>query len=389
VDRIPAGSQIVVSPACGTPTSLLSALAERCVGQEWTLASGLIFDPTCLLEAVETGNLRWKTWHPTSACQELLRDGLIDYAPLRASQVPSQLQRWNTPVALVRTTPPNRHGWCSLGPSAGYPLPAVRSAQMTIAEVDPSMPRTWGMSMVHVSQIDLACESTKPMPIYEGATPTSQSSAIARHLIQLLPERPVLQLGIGRVPESLVHEIAAQGVQDVRFTGMGCDAMVHLAERGLLDTNLEEGQPISSPDLLGTAVLMDFADDNPLVGVYPSNISHSPLRLAQVERLVSINSALEVDLVGQANAEMIRGKRVSGTGGSLDFSEAATHSLGGLRVIAVPASRIVPKLGEGSAVSTLRSMVDVVVTERGVARLEGMSERERAEALAAIAADPA
>lgn len=388
VERIPPGSSIVVSPACGTPTSLLSASSGRSAGRDWTLLSGLIFDPTCIVDAVARGDVSWRTWHPTSACQALLDDGLVQYVPLRASRVPAQLQRWGTPVALVRITPPDRHGWCSLGPSVGYPLAAVHSTRLTIAEIDPAMPRTWGMSMVHLSDIDLLCESTSPMPVYEGAKPDDRSRAIAGHLIGLLPEKPVLQLGIGRIPESLIYELASHGVGDVRFVGMGCDAMVQLAERDLLDMALEDGPPVSSPDLLGTSTLMDFADDNPAVGVYPSTTAHSPVHLADLERLVSVNSAIEVDLAGQVNAEMINGRRISGVGGSLDFSEAATHSPEGLRVIALPASRIVQKLGDGSAVSSPRATVDVVVTERGVARVEGMSERERAEALAAIAAEP-
>jgi acyl-CoA hydrolase len=384
VDRIPAGASVVASQACGTPTTLLTALAEQSTGRGWRLLSGLIFDPAAFLDAVASGDLTWRTWHPTGACAELVADGRVGYVPLRASRVPAHLERSGVDVALVRLSPPDRHGWCSLGPTAGYALPAVHHASMVIAEIDPDLPRTRGQSMVHLSEIDVATESTSPMPTYRSAEPDHVARAIAAHLIDLLPERPVLQVGIGRIPEAFVHSLAEQRVGGLRFTGMGCDAMVALAEAGLLDTDLTTGPAISAPDLLGTSALMELAHDNPLVGVYPSTMAHSPLVLANQPRLVSINSAIEIDMAGQVNAELVNGRRVTGVGGSIDFAEAASLSVGGMRVIALPAARIVRQLGDGSAVSMPRAMVDVVVTERGVARLEGLSERERSMALADI-----
>ena len=225
------------------------------------------------------------------------------------------------------------------------------------------------------------CRCTKAQPL------TRPVRAIADNIIELLPDQPVIQIGIGKIPESLVHELAQRGVGGLRFTGMGCDAMVDLAEAGLLQLGEADQHAITSPDLLGTPRLMQFADDNPSVGLYPSSFSHSPVSLSAHERLVSINSAVEVDLTGQVNAETVKGRRVSGVGGSLDFSEGATHSLEGLRIVALPASRIVEQLGSGSVVTTPRSAVDMVVTERGVARLEGLTERERASALTGIAGD--
>lgn len=387
VDQIPVGSTVVVSPTCGTPTSLLSVLAERCAHKNWTVLSGLIFDPSDLIRAVEHNGLGWNTWHPTSACNDLLTAGLINYIPLRASQVPKHIVRWEPTATLVRVTPPDRHGWCSLGPSVGYALHSVKAARLKIAEIDPLMPRTWGQSMVHVSQFDFLCDSSSPMPVYDAALPDETSRAIAANIIDLLPTRPVVQVGIGRIPETLVHELAVRQVGGVAFTGMGCDAMVDLAELGLLEKADGTDHAITSPDLLGSAKLMAFADDNPTVGMYPSTVAHSPIGLGNLERFVSVNSALEVDLTGQVNAEMINGRRVSGVGGSLDFSEGATHSAGGLRIVALPSIRIVERLGDGSVVTTPRSAVDIVVTERGAARLEGMTARERSRALAAIAGD--
>jgi acyl-CoA hydrolase len=171
---------------------------------------------------------------------------------------------------------------------------------------------------------------------------------------------------------------------------MGTDAMVDLFDRGLL----ADGRPaIESPDLMGTRKLMAFAHENPVVGVFPSSLAHSPRRLARHERLVSVNSAIEIDLSGQVNSEVVGGRQVSGIGGSLDFVEAATDSAGGMRIVALPSttrdgshSRIVARLDLNAAVTIPRAMVDIVVTEHGVARLAGKTIRQRAEALIEVAA---
>lgn len=393
VASIPNGSTIVVAPACGTPTTLLHALAAHADGRGWTLMSGLLLDPSRVVAAVERKALRYHTWHPTRPIATKVAAGEIGYIPIRASQVPKQFARWNVDVALVRVTPPDRHGWCSLGPSASYSLHAIDQAAIRIAEVDQAMPRTWGQTMVHRSRFDAMVESSDPMPVYEAGTPDHVSRAIARHLIELLPDRPILQLGIGAVPEALVVLLGEHGVGELRFVGMGSDGMAALARQGLLDTRPSALPPIAAPDLLGTAEVMAFADDNPCVGVYPSTVVHAPTALAQLDRLVSINSAVEVDLGGHVNSERLRGRQISGVGGSVDFFEGATHSAVGVRAIALPAttpdgsiSRIVARLGEDSAVSLPPSLVDVVVTEHGVARLEGLTARQRAEALISIAA---
>jgi 4-hydroxybutyrate CoA-transferase len=394
IDRIPAGSHVVASPFCGLPRTLVNTLAARAEGQGLTLMTGLIFDYEAIADAVRSGDLAYRTWHLNAALEPLLAEGLISYLPMRASRVPAQLTSWKPEVALVRVTPPDRNGWCSLGPSVCYVRAALESATLRIAEVDPALPRTWGQSMVHVSDLDLLVESSEPMSVYTAATPNPVSTAIARHVMELLPERPLLQLGIGAVPEALVTALGEHGMSELRFTGMASDGMVDLAERGLLDLRYDRGfPPISTPDLLGTSRLMQWADDNPSVGLYPSTTAQNPLELARLERLVSINSAVEVDLAGQVNSERVRGRQISGIGGSIDFTEAATQSPGGMRIIALPSttsdgkvSRIVPRLGESSAVTIPGALVELVVTEHGVARLEGRSTRERAEALAAIAA---
>lgn len=390
LDRIPAGGRIIAGACCGGPTSLLSGLAQRSPGKQWQLWTGLLLEDGGIYPAAGSGDLRLGTWHVAGAGRKLAEQGLLQYVPLRASQLEKHIKTWDLDAALVRVTPPDSDGWCSLGPSAAYALTALRTAKLCIAEVDDSLPRTFGQSQVHASELDVLVPSTTDTPTYRSPELDDVSRAIARHVLDLLPERPVLQLGIGAVTEALVSALAQEGVGGLRFVGMGTDGMVELFERGLLDG----GQPaIESPDLLGTQRLMRFAHDNPVVGVFPSSVAHSPQHLASYERLVSVNTAVEIDLSGQVNSEVVAGRQIAGIGGSIDFVEAATHSAGGLRIIALPSttrnaerSRIVPRLDANATVTIARGMVDIVVTEHGVARLEGKTIRQRAEALVDIAA---
>jgi acyl-CoA hydrolase len=297
------------------------------------------------------------------------------------------LARWGVDVALVRVSPPDKHGQVSLGGSVGYGLDALRLASVRIAEVDPSVPRTCGQSTVPVTVFDALIESATAMPEHVAATPDETSRVIAEHVLGLLPRDPVLQIGIGGIPESVLAGLAGADLGSVRFEGMASDGMVDLFEQGCLDPGQVDA--VRSPELMGTSRLMSFAAANPAIGVYPSSSSHDTARLGRLDRLVSVNGAIEVDLQGQVNVETVRGRPVAGVGGSLDFVEGAGRSPGGVRVVAIAAaspdgtaSRIVPSV---STVTVPGASTDVVVTEHGIARLEGLTARERAEALIAIA----
>lgn len=390
IDRIPAAGRIVAGAYCGGPTSLLHEVAQRSSGRDWLLCTGLLLDDGGAYEAVGAGALRMTTWHVAGAARDLVEQGLIDYLPVRASQVERHIATWHPAAALVRVTPPDADGWCSLGPSAGYALTAVKSARVCIGEVDDSLPRTFGHNRIPASAFDALVPSQTPTPRYSASPPDPISTAIARNVLSLLPNRPVLQLGIGAVTESIATVLAEERIDRLRFVGMATDAVVELFERGLL----ERCRPaIESPDLMGTQRLMAFAHENSVVGVFPSSVVHSSRRLAHYDRFVSVNSAVEVDLSGQVNSEVVTGRQVAGIGGVLDFVDAAMNSVGGIHIVALAStardgtrSRIVPRLGPNAAVTVPRAMVDVVVTEHGVARLAGKTARERAEALTEIAA---
>lgn len=391
LSRIPPQAHIVAGPGCGAPTGLLSVFGTVAAGRDWTLSSGLLLGDYPFLDLVRTGSLTYQTWHVMGPVRSLVADGRVGFVPVRASRLVSLLAACGVDAALVRVTPPDRHGFCSLGPSAGYSLDALQLARMRIGEIDSALPWTHGRTTVPASWFDALVETDEPTPVYRSAIPDATSRRIAEHILDLMPREPTLQIGIGAIPESVVSSLGEAGLGRVRFAGMATDEMVDLAEFGVLDTD-GPSPAIMSPELMGSERLMAFADRNPMVAVHPSSKAHDGVFLGGLDRFVSINTAIEVDLSGQVNSEVVKGRQVAGIGGSLDFVEAATRSAGGLRVIAVPSttsdgtrSRIVPAIGPSGTVTIPRSMVDMVVTEQGVARLEGMSTRQRAEALLAIA----
>lgn len=392
LERVPSGARIVASPGMGEPTTLLEALPAMAPGRRWTICSGLMIGKYPFLPAVKSGDLAFETWHVTRPVQDLVAAGTARFIPARASEIPRLLASWRIGAAVVRVSPPAADGTCSLGPSTSYAAAAIRAAHIVIAEVDPAVPRTCGDSLVPVSVFDSLVDSRHPIPEYRSAADTAVGRQIAAHVTRLLPRNPTLQVGIGAIPEAIVRSLADADVGRVRFVGLAIDPMVDLFDAGVLCRELVVPNPaILSPEMHGSRKLLEFSDRNPAIGMYPSSISHDSAALGRIDRFVSINSALEVDLHGNVNSEVLNGRQFSGTGGSLDYADAAARSRRGLRIVALPStssagsvSRIVGSVG---AVTIPRTMIDAVVTEHGVARISGMTSQARAEALLQLA-DP-
>jgi acyl-CoA hydrolase len=229
--------------------------------------------------------------------------------------------------------------------------------------------------------------------MYISHEPTPAAARIAALVAELLPRNPTVQLGIGAVPEAVTVALGEGGLGTVRLVGMGSDHLVRLFDTGALRrSDTFPNSAVTAVELLGTRTILDAAHENPAIGVVSSSTCHDPRWLATLPRLVSVNSALQVDLTGQVSGEGIGGRVLAGVGGSFDFFEGARASDGGLRIVALESttdggetSKIVPALGEGSAVSIPRHSVDVVVTEHGVARLAGRSLAERIDGLIGVA----
>jgi len=388
--RIPAGAHLVSQPAMAAPGTLLAALGAACAGRGWTLSSGILLGDHPFLDAVDAGELVYRTWHVTAAVAGRVADGRVGHVPARASAVPALLRGWGVDVALIRVSPPGPDGTCSLGTSTGYAKAAMAAARTVIAEIDPAVPRTCGDSLVAIADFACVVDSDVPMPEYHTAPDTEAGRSIAEHVLVLVPRDPTLQIGIGAVSESLLRSLPDAGLGRVRFVGMGTDLMVDLVDKGVLDPGDVAPHPaVHSSDLMGTARLLEFSHRNPAVLMAPSSVVHDPCALADLPRFVSVTSALQVDLAGNVNTEVLHGRQVSGPGGGPDFVEGAAQSVGGLSIVALPAtagggalSRIVPRV---EAVTIPGAALDVVVTEFGVARLAGLTGRRRAEALIAVA----
>lgn len=383
------GSRVLAAPCCGTPETLLRELgrhAERTDGLR--LTTGLTFGSFPFESAVRAGRLRYRTWHPSGAGRDLVRDGLADYLPLRASDVRG-LITGNVDVLLLRVSPPGRDGWCSTGPTASFTRAAVETARLVIAEIDPDLPRTSGDSRVHLSEITSLVAADDETPYYPGRSQGDpRIEVIATHVAGLIPQGATVQFGLGTVTEA-VGELLGRRADPfgIRVLGMITEQMIPLAEAS-------SGTAIAV-ELMGGPKLMEWANRNSRVEMTSSDRVHDPMFLGKIGTFVSVNSATALDLSGQVVSDAIGGRVVSGIGGSVDFFEGARLSDGGLRILALTSANrhgqpsIVAEHPPGTQVTIPRHSVDVVVTEHGVAWLRGRTLPERREALLAIAGEGA
>jgi 4-hydroxybutyrate CoA-transferase len=325
-----------------------------------------------------------------------VQSGEADYIPVFLSEVPGLFRAGILPLdhAFVQLSPPDRHGFCSLGTSVDASRAAVESAATVVAELNPRMPRTHGDALVHVDEIDYAVEVDYPLPEHVATPPGEVERAIGRHVAGLVEDGATLQTGIGSIPDAVVAALA--GHRDLGIhTEMFSDGVIELVERGVVTGRYKRTHPgkIVATFLLGTRRLYDFVDDNPQVAMVDVAYVNDTAVIRRNPKVTAINSALEIDLTGQVAADSIGTRQYSGVGGQMDFIRGASLSAGGKPIIALPSvtskgeSRIVPMLRPGAGVVTTRAHVHWVVTEHGVAHLYGKNLRQRARALLAVA-DP-
>lgn len=321
-----------------------------------------------------------------------------DYTPIFLSELPALFRSGNTPLdaALIMVSPPDPYGYCSLGISVDVVKSAAESARYVVAEVNHRMPRTLGDSCLHVSQIHAFVESDRPLL----ELPPSPKSAVARHIGQsiadIVEDGATLQMGIGAIPDAVLSYLDTKNDLGVH-TEMFSDGVIRLAEAGIINGRRKSLHPdkIVASFCIGTQALYDFVDNNASVEFHPTEYVNDPFVIAQHEKMVAINAALELDLTGQVCADSIGERFYSGIGGQVDFIRGAARSRGGKAVIAMPStaklpdgkviSRIVPILKPGAGVVTSRGDIHYVVTEWGMVNLHGRSIRERATALIGIA----
>ncbi|HET8540200.1 MAG TPA: acetyl-CoA hydrolase/transferase C-terminal domain-containing protein [Anaeromyxobacter sp.] len=323
-----------------------------------------------------------------------VEEGRADYLPVFLSEVPSLFRSGILPldVALVHVSPPDRHGFCSLGVSVDVTRAAVQTARTVVAQVNPRMPRSHGDGLIHVDAIDFMVEVDEP--IHELApTPISDvERAIGRHCAELVDDGATLQLGIGAIPQATLAALGDHHRLGIH-TEMISDGVVDLVEKGVITGEAKRVHPgkIVAGFALGSKRLYDFIDDNPLVAMLDMAYVNDTAVIRRNPKVTAINSAIEVDITGQVCADSIGDRQYSGVGGQMDFIRGAALSEGGKPIIALPSmtstgeSRIVSMLKPAAGVVTTRAHVHFVVTEHGIADLFGKNLRQRAAALIAIA----
>lgn len=320
--------------------------------------------------------------------------GEADYIPVFLSEVPALFHKKILPlnVALIQVSPPDRHGFCSLGVSVDVSRAAVHVADQVVAQVNPQMPRTHGDGMIHISEIDYGVEVSDPLPEASAHQLSEVEIAIGQNCANLVEDGATLQTGIGAIPTATLAALGQH--KDLGLhTEMFSDGVIDLVEKGVLNgekKRIHPGKMVSS-FVMGSRRLFDFIDDNPTVAMLDVAYVNDTAVIRRNPRVTAINSAIEVDLTGQVCADSIGTRLYSGVGGQMDFMRGAALSEGGKPIIALPSvtsrgeSRIVAILKPGAGVVTTRAHTQFVVTEYGVANLYGRSLRQRAKALISIA----
>lgn len=326
--------------------------------------------------------------------RDAVATGEADYTPVFLSEVPALFRRRILPldVALIHVSPPDRHGYCSLGVSVDTTRAAVQAARLVVAQVNPRMPRTHGDGLLHVGEIDYAVETDDPLPELPPHRLSETETAIGRHCAGLVEDGATLQTGIGAIPDAVLA--ALRGHRDLGVhTEMFSDGLIALIEAGVVNGEKKRTHPgkVVSSFVMGTRRLYDFIDDNPYVAMLDIAYVNDTSVIRRNPKVTAVNSAIEVDVTGQVCADSIGTRLYSGVGGQMDFIRGASLSEDGKPIIALPSttsrgeSRVVSFLKPGAGVVTTRAHVHYVVTEYGVANLYGKNLRQRASALIDIA----
>jgi len=327
--------------------------------------------------------------------REAVNEGRADYTPVYLSEVEELFESGAMPldVALIQVSPPDAHGFCSFGVGVDTTLTAARCARTVVAQVNDQMPRTFGDSFIHVSQIHAFVESSRPLPELPNPEITDLHVKIAGHVAGLIGDGAVLQTGIGAIPNAVLPFLMDRRDLGVHTETIS-DSAIPLVEAGVITGARKNFNPrkIILAFVLGTKKLFDFVDNNPIFEFHPNAYTNDPRLIANNDNMVAINSALQVDITGQVCSDSIGTTFYSGIGGQVDFLRGSSRSKGGKPIIALPStakdgaiSRIVAMLNPGAGVVTSRGLIRYVVTEYGVAYLHGKSIRERAKALIEIA----
>jgi 4-hydroxybutyrate CoA-transferase len=401
VKVIKSGNRVFLTGNLSVPQTLLAALVEYAPKlKDVEICQALTVGVADYVGPSMEGHLRVNSMFISANIRKAVQEGRADFTPVLLSEFPLLFKNGILPVdvAIIHVSTPDEHGFCSLGVEVGLTKSAAESAKIIIAEVNDKMPRTLGDSFIHVSRLTHIVPVNYDIPELamseEGGSDIVEK--IAGHVAGLIPDGATMQLGIGGIPDAVLKYLFDKKDLGIH-TELFSDGVIDLVNAGVLTNARKSLHPgkIVAGFILGTKRLYEWVDDNPLIELHRTEYVNDPFVIAQNDRMVAVNSAIEVDLTGQVCADSIGPKLYSGVGGQLDFVYGASRSKGGVPIIALPStaimrdgvaiSKITAMLKQGAGVVTSRNHVRFVVTEYGVADLYGKTIRQRAQALIKIA----
>ncbi len=396
VAKIQSGQRVFVQGSAGTPLALTEALGARAHElQQVEIVSLTTLGDLKLLNPHYPQSFYINSLFVSANTREAVNDERGDYIPIFLSEIPRLFSKAILPldVALVHVSPPDKHGYCSLGVSVDITRSAVLHARYVIAQVNPHMPRTLGDGLIHISKFNVLVEAEHPLPrIDYSASITEADRQIGTHCAALIEDGATLQMGIGAIPDAVMDALEHHQHLGVH-TEMFSDGVIRLLQKGVITNSYKKKhrRKTVSTFAIGSSELYEFIDDNPEFAFLESDYVNDAYVIAKNPKVAAINSAIEIDITGQVCADSIGTYQYSGVGGQMDFIRGANLSEGGMPIIAMSSStrkgdsKIVPFLKQGAGVVTTRAHVHYVVTEYGVAYLYGKNLRQRAYALLSIA----
>jgi len=395
VRHLKSGMNIFVHGAAATPTPLLEAMCRRPDLTGVNLYHLHIEGPAPFFEPECQSRITSVSLFTGRSTRRAVQEGIGDFVPVFLSDIPALFR--DGPVrldaAFLQVSPPDRHGFCSLGTSVDAARAAADCAPVLIAEINRQMPRTHGHSIVPLSAFTACIETDRPLYEHAASEESPVEAAIGEQISRLIEDGSTLQTGIGAIPDAVLSRLTNKNDLGIH-TEMFSDGVMKLVRAGVITNRRKKIYPgqIVTSFVNGTRRLYDFVDDNPEVCFLPCDITNDTNLLRKLDRLVAVNSALQIDLTGQVCADSLGHRIYSGIGGQMDFIRGAAMSAGGLPIIALPStagggkfSRIVAELSAGAGVVTTRGHVHWIVTEYGAVNLHGLSLRQRAERLVSIA----
>lgn len=395
VSLIKSGDRVFLQGAAMTPNTLIDALCDRHTElKDIEIISIHTEGDAKYAREPYNESFRMNSCFVGGNVRNVVNSTQGDYIPIFLSEIHLLFRRNILPldVAIVQVSPPDKHGYCSLGVSVDVALPAIQTAKKVIAQINPCVPRTHGDGIIHIKNIDCAVEVNAPIHIHE-ITPISETEQqIGRHVAGLIEDGATLQMGIGNIPNAVLNNLGNHKRLGIH-TEMFSDGVLPLIEKGVVtgeDKEIKTGKIVTC-FAVGSQKLYDFVDDNPLVHFKEAGYTNDTAIIRKNPKVTAINSAIEIDLTGQICADTIGSRQYSGVGGQMDFIRGASLSRGGKPIFAMPSvtakgiSKITPYLKNGAGVTTTRAHVHYVATEYGVVDLFGKNLKERSKALISIA----